>query len=149
MTDKPNMAATPIEPGSLEGRILVAEDCLEISRFIAWVLRRAGAQVDVAANGREAIEKFSTQADAGSDYQLVLTDIEMPEIGGFELVELLRARGTNVPIVALTALDRADDRQEVLAAGCNDYLIKPAEKWELVRVCQQWMGKPAPSNSGH
>lgn len=67
----------------------------------------------------------------------------MPEIGGFELVELLRARGTNVPIVALTALDRADDRQEVLAAGCNDYLIKPAEKWELVRVCQQWMGKPA------
>ncbi len=93
MSDRYSASEPPIPRDSLHCRILLAEDGPEVSRFVAWILRRTGAHVDLAANGREAIEMFTVRAEAGEGYQLLLTDIEMPEMNGFELVRTLRERG--------------------------------------------------------
>lgn len=151
MFETPSMTV-PAPREALSGRILVAEDTPESRRFIGWALRRAGAQVDLAANGREALTLLAARAASGEDYQLLLTDIEMPELDGFELVRALRASGAALPIIALTARDRAEDRLAVLAAGCNDHLTKPCQREQLVAACRRWLlaaaAGSAPSGSG-
>lgn len=146
MNEPPSTSASAA--GSLlASRILVAEDSPESSRFIAWSLRRAGAHVELAANGREALQRFEAHAAQGEDFHLLLTDIEMPELDGFELVKILRARGTRLPILALTARDQAEDRLQVLACGFDDYLSKPCQKDQLVAACRKWLPAAATSTA--
>lgn len=103
----------------------------------------------MAANGREALALFDAQATVGPAYDLLLTDIEMPELDGFGLVQALRARGERLPILALTARDQPEDRQAVPAAGCDDHVTKPCEKNQLLAACQRWpAGPPAAAATG-
>jgi len=124
---------------SLDGRILLAEDGIDNQKLIAFYLKRAGADVDIASNGLLAIELLEKAATQGFRYSLLLTDIQMPEMDGYALTRYLRQCGDDIPIVALTAHAMTEDRQKGFEAGCNDYLGKPLDKKILLDVCAKYM----------
>lgn len=123
---------------TLDGRVLLAEDGLDNQRLIAHYLLKAGAQVDIAANGRIALQ-MARQASETGGYDLVLLDMQMPELDGYGAASELRAAGFDRPIIALTAHALAGDRQRCLDAGCNDYLTKPVDRLALVNACARWI----------
>jgi two-component system, sensor histidine kinase and response regulator len=101
-------------------------------QVVRELLERAGATVTLASNGREALE----QAGAG-DFELILMDLQMPEVGGIEAAETLRASGCKVPIVAMTASAMPGDDERCIAAGMNDYLSKPLNLERLSGVLER------------
>ncbi|MEA2708026.1 MAG: hypothetical protein QOF78_627 [Phycisphaerales bacterium] len=117
------------EPVKLTGgRILLAEDAPDTQRLVAFLLRRAGADVTVVSTGREAID-----AVAHSGFDVILMDMQMPQIDGYTAAYELRRCGIETPIIAVTAHAMAGDRQRCLAAGCTDYMTKPIDRAELLR----------------
>lgn len=125
----------------LSGRILLAEDGIDIQRLIGFHLKKGGAEVTIADNGKIAL-KMLDKADAdGTPFDLLLTDMQMPEMDGYTLASTLRKRGSTLPIVALTAHAMAEDRAKCIDAGCDDYATKPINKMDLLATCAQWMGK--------
>ena len=134
-------SARPHGPAPLlRGRVLVAEDGRENQYLIAFYLRRAGAEVELAVNGRVALELLERAEQERRPYALLLTDIQMPEMDGYTLVRTLRERGSALPIIALTAHAMAEDRQKCLDAGCNDYAGKPIDKQALLATCARFIG---------
>ena len=123
----------------LDGRILLAEDGIDNQKLIAFHLRKAGAMVEVAENGRIALEMIDTAVNNGEPFDLLLTDIQMPEMDGYQLTQTLRARGSRLPIVALTAHALIEDRHRCIQAGCNDYESKPIVRAKLLAVCKKWL----------
>lgn len=114
----------------LEGRtLLLAEDSDDNARLLGMFLRRAGATVDVARNGEEAVCLAEKKA-----YDVVLTDRQMPIMGGCEAVRVLRRNGYTRPILALTASSDEDERKECIEAGCDGVLSKPIEGSTLVEA---------------
>jgi CheY-like chemotaxis protein len=132
----------------LAGRILLAEDGTDNQRLIAFHLRKAGATVDVADNGRSALELLNHAVSSSSPYDLVLTDIHMPEMDGYTLTRTLRAQGTSIPIIALTAHAMPEDRRKCLQAGCDDYATKPIDKVNLLTTCSKWIAQRSPDPTG-
>ena len=110
------------EPPRLGGRVLLAEDSTDNQRLVSMCIKRTGAEVDVAENGRVAVEK----ALAG-DYDLVLMDMQMPDMDGIEATQWLRKAGYDTPIVALTANVMKEERDRYTSAGCDAFLSKPIE----------------------
>jgi PAS domain S-box-containing protein len=115
-------------------RILLAEDNLVNQRVVVRVLEKQGHEVVVAGNGKEALERVASPAP----FDLVLMDVQMPEMGGFEATAAIRAReretGGHLPIIALTAHAMKGDRERCLEAGMDDYLCKPIQHDELLEV---------------
>lgn len=120
----------------VDARILLVEDSPDSQRLIASFLRKIGAEVDVADNGRDAIEKALALEHSPAPYDLVLMDIQMSELDGYEATRLLRKEGFNHPVIALTANAMSGDREACLAAGCDDYAVKPINRAQLVRQIQ-------------
>ncbi len=131
--------AVPAITAMLKGRILLAEDGEDNRRLISFQLKRAGAEVELAENGRIALEKLDLAMASGCPFDLLLTDMQMPEMDGYTLAKILRGRGTQIPIVALTAHAMAEDRQKCLDAGCDDYGSKPIKKDDLLATCRKWI----------
>jgi CheY-like chemotaxis protein len=127
--------AQPVEAGHLRGRVLLAEDGPDNQELISHHLRRAGAEVDVADNGLLALNRIDTAAAAGRPYDLLITDIQMPEMDGYELTRTLRARGIDLPIIALTAHALTEDRDRCIEAGCDHWVTKPISRVRLLAVC--------------
>ncbi|QDV05127.1 Sensor protein EvgS precursor [Planctomycetes bacterium Poly30] len=125
----------------LEGRILLAEDGPDNQRLISLYLRKAGAEVELASDGKIALGKIQEAADAGRPFDLLLTDMQMPEMDGYALARTLRRKASTLPIVALTAHAMAEDRTRCLEAGCDDYASKPVNRAELLRTCARWLGE--------
>ncbi len=131
-----------IRPATLHGRILLVEDGLDNQRLISLVLEKAGGTVQLAANGREALETvFPNDAIEGQmePFDVILMDIQMPEMDGHEATRKLRQRGYGGPIIALSAHAYENEIRGILEAGCNEYLAKPIDREELIRVVQQSM----------
>ena len=115
---------------SLEGvRVLLAEDGADNQLLISTVLRKAGAEVAIAGNGRLAVEKALSEP-----FDVILMDIQMPEMNGYEATRTLREQGHTDPILALTAHAMDADRQRCLAAGCNEHLTKPINREKMIRT---------------
>jgi len=123
------------------GRILLAEDGEDNQKLILYYLERAGAIVDAVENGAAALELIERNDAAGTPYSLLLTDMQMPEIDGYELARTLRQRGSRLAVVALTAHATAEDRVKCLDAGCDDYSPKPIDSERLLATCAEWMGR--------
>ncbi len=102
------------------GRVLLAEDNEDNRRVLLYFLSRLGIQAEVAVNGKIALDKARTAA-----YDVILMDMQMPEMDGYSATQELRRVGYLGPIVALTAHSLSDDRDKCLNAGCTDYLTKP------------------------
>jgi PAS domain S-box-containing protein len=131
-----------LHPSSFPLRILVAEDNEFNAQLLEHLLVRRGHRVGVATNGREALEELQN-ADRRSQlapqsavpYDLLLLDIHMPELDGFQVVQAVRERertaGGHLPIIALTARSRKEDRERCLAAGMDDFLAKPVQAADL------------------
>jgi CheY-like chemotaxis protein len=120
-------------------RILVVEDNPDALVFFAQVLKSGGYRVDTAADGKQAVEKATSQR-----YDLVLSDIELPHLDGIDAARALRAfdaqEGRNpTPIVAVTAQDRRETRQAAAAAGMDAFLTKPVRRETLLLTVKQFI----------
>ena len=139
-------APAAIVPGSnimvrLLGRVLLAEDNVASQRLIAFHLERAGAKVVLAENGQVALDLVRAADAKGTPFNLLLMDMEMPVLDGYEAVRLLRESGCSIPVVALTAHAMADARSKCVAAGCDDFATKPIDRDALVQTCASWIAK--------
>lgn len=107
-------------------RILLVEDHVELSRWLAKALRDAHLTVECAGNGADADSLLLTQ-----DYALVILDLTLPKMDGLEVLKRLRGRGNKTPVLILTARSGLNDRVNGLNLGADDYLAKPFELAEL------------------
>lgn len=116
--------------------ILVAEDNLINQKLATYMLTNLGHKVVIAANGREALDKYKT-----SDFDVILMDVQMPVMDGFEATSLIRqaekGTGKHTPIVALTAHAMKGDRERCLDAGMDDYISKPINHKELMDTLER------------
>jgi len=107
-------------------RILIAEDDPTLADGLQRTLRHSGHAVDWVNNGAEADAALGTH-----EFDLLILDISLPRLSGFEVLKRLRARNSTLPVLLLTALDSVDDRVRGLDAGADDYLAKPFKLAEL------------------
>lgn len=127
---------------SLLGRVLVVEDNPDNQRLAVRLLRRAGATVQLAETGEQAVELALAAKARNAPYDVILMDMSLPVMDGYEASRVLRKQGYKHPIVAFTAHALGDDRQRCLDAGCDAYTTKPIEREQLITTLQRWMSVP-------
>lgn len=118
-------------------KILVAEDYFVNQEVTQDILELMDFTVDIAENGREALEKY----EAGS-YDAILMDIQMPEMDGYQATAAIREKengSSHIPIIALTANALSGDREKCIAAGMDDYLSKPVEAVKLEEILKKYI----------
>ena len=113
----------------MSGRILVAEDNLSNQKLISILLQKMGFDVVIADDGRQAVDKAVQQS-----YDLILMDMQMPVLNGYDATRELRNKGCKTPIIAVTANAMTGDEEKCLEAGCDGYLSKPINRAELTDV---------------
>ena len=123
----------------LDGRsVLLVEDDVRNIFALSSVLEPLGVRLEIARNGREALETLGRQ-----EFDLVLMDIMMPEMDGLTAMREIRRdpQLRDLPIIALTAKAMADDREHCLEAGANDYIAKPVDVDKLISLCRVWCAR--------
>ena len=142
--------ASPEHGEPLDGlRVLVAEDNPVNMLIAVALLEQWGVEVAQAHNGAEAVLAIDAQAAAGTPFDLVLMDVQMPVQGGHDATREVRKRhsAADLPIVALTAAALTSEREEALAAGMNDFLTKPIDAQRLHDTLRRWRPVPAGSKA--
>jgi signal transduction histidine kinase/ActR/RegA family two-component response regulator len=127
----------------LHGRVLIAEDGPDNRRLLVHLLERWGLDVEVAENGTVAVERVAKCAERDEPIELVLMDMQMPVMDGYEAARRLRANGFQAPIVALTAHAMEGAREACLAAGCDEFLTKPVDRAQLRAVLASYLDRPS------
>jgi len=126
---------------SVSGQILVAEDNPDIQSLIKMMIKKSGATIEIADNGKIAIQKAIE-----SDFDLIFLDIQMPIMGGFEALKQLRSNGYIKPVFAMTANTMQKDRDQCYSAGFDGFISKPIDKNDLYSVIIDYL-KSAEENS--
>ena len=119
-------------------RILVVEDMVVNQVIIATLLRDVGAQVEIADNGALGVQKVMQDMDNGLVFDVILMDMQMPVMDGYEATAFLRRHNYDRPIVAVTAHALTGDREKTLKAGCDDYIAKPVENRTLIEIVKKY-----------
>ena len=120
-------------------RILLAEDNPVNQKLAILMLSKAGYQVEVAGNGKEAVEKYMANP---SDFDLIFMDVQMPEMDGLEATRAIRVKGfDSIPIIAMTAHVMKGDRQRCFEVGMDDYISKPIKREIVFEVLEKWVFK--------
>ena len=119
-------------------RLLLIDDSLSIRKFVGRMLESAGYPFDTAVDGEDGLRKAST-----TDYRMILTDLEMPKLNGFEVLQALRSRPETrqTPVVVMTTRARDKHRQMAMSLGANSYIPKPVEERMLLQEVERWLGK--------
>ncbi len=120
--------ATETKPVSLTCHVLVVDDRREIRFISKHILTKAGATVDECEDGQHAVNYVAESLQRGAPPDLILLDMQMPNLDGYQTARKLRVLGYTRPIIALTADAMQGDMHQCLEAGCNDYLSKPIDK---------------------
>jgi two-component system chemotaxis sensor kinase CheA len=119
--------------------LLVAEDSFTTRELLRSILQSAGYTVETAMHGRDALDKLQANT-----YDLVVSDVEMPHLTGFELTRQIRAdsRLQDLPVIIITSLAREADRREGLLAGAQAYIVKSQfDQSNLLETIQQLLGR--------
>lgn len=121
-----------------EARLLLIDDSLSIRKFVGRMLEAAGYPFDTAVDGEDGLRKASM-----TTYQMILTDLEMPKLNGFEVIQALRSRPDtrHTPVVVMTTRARDKHRQMAINLGANSYIAKPVEERMLLQEVARWLGK--------
>ncbi|MBK8097403.1 MAG: response regulator [Planctomycetes bacterium] len=131
----PARRADHVETATLpDCRILLAEDTPVNQRLLSYLLTKAGATVQVANNGREAIDHFVDAIAVGAPPDLIVLDMQMPILDGYEAARMLKSMPGCPPVLALTAHAMREDRERCLAAGCDGYATKPIQRTALLQT---------------
>ena len=132
-------AETP-EPKASAQLLLLIDDSLSIRKFVGRMLESAGYEVDTAVDGEEGLRMASAQ-----NYRLIITDLEMPKLNGFEVIQGLRSRTQThqTPIIVMTTRAGDKHRQMALNIGASSYIAKPVEERALIQEIERWIGKEA------
>lgn len=128
------------EAASGPTRILLIDDSLSVRKFVGRMLERAGYQVETAVDGEDGVKK----ATAGR-YSVIITDLEMPKLNGYEVLQTLRQRSNtkSTPIMVMTTRAGEKHQQAAMSLGASGYLTKPVEERALVAAVEQWVGRTA------
>jgi len=118
-------------------RILIAEDVESNFLYLNAVLSKIKAEIFWAKNGAEAVSLFQQK----KSIDLILMDLQMPEMNGFEATKAIKKIRPEVPVIAQTAFAMTDDRKKAILAGCSDYLSKPIKSNDLLAVVQKYLKK--------
>ena len=134
-------AADSAEPESafvqFSGSVLVVEDTLTNQILIKLLLQKAGLEVTIAGDGSQAVDAVGKQA-----FDLILMDMQMPVMNGYEAAGKLRQIGIEIPIVAMTANAMSGDDKKCIAAGCSDYISKPIDRKRLAEMLGKYLESP-------
>jgi len=115
--------------------ILIAEDVESNFLYLKAVLSKLNANIFWAKNGIEAVEICENE----QTIDLILMDLQMPEMNGYEATQILKKKFPQMPIVAQTAFAMSDDREKALDSGCDDYLAKPIKSKDLLSVVGKYI----------
>ena len=140
LVDNSKFPVTQVETSNKKhtGKILIVEDTEVVAQLITEYLQHIGYETLLANNGREAILLARQERP-----QVILMDVMMPIMNGLDATRLIRTDATlrDVPIIGLTALAMPNDREQCLAAGMNDYLSKPVQMQELVKLIERYLNQ--------
>jgi len=135
--------------GSLRGRrVLLVEDGADNRRILEYILEEEGILVCTMENGRLGVDAFLAAEREGQPFDLILMDMEMDVMNGYQATALLRDLEFEVPIVALTAGAMSTDREKCLAVGCSAYLAKPVATGQILETLGRFMGLPKSTQAG-
>jgi CheY-like chemotaxis protein len=142
-------AIQPPTQNPLQGlRLLLVEDGPDNQRLISFLLKRVGAEVEIADNGETGRDCALKALADGCPFDVIITDMQMPVMDGYTATSQLRAMNYTGPIIALTAHAMKGDREKCIDAGCNDFATKPVDRAQLIDIILKYAKIGIRSKSG-